>query len=66
MGVRLEVDQNVPVLQTDWDAGAFVDAHTLGTAVEEGTILNDGLLAPAEGGSGDARSLPAYGGSGAA
>eukprot|EP00969_Alexandrium_andersonii_P162678 7190754-Alexandrium_andersonii.AAC.1 len=37
MGVRLEVDQNVPVLQTDWDAGAFVDSHTLGTAIEEGT-----------------------------
>eukprot|EP00969_Alexandrium_andersonii_P096400 4256393-Alexandrium_andersonii.AAC.1 len=44
MGVRLEVDQNVPVLQTDWDAGAFVDAHTLGTAVEEGTILHQGML----------------------
>eukprot|EP00969_Alexandrium_andersonii_P102272 4513930-Alexandrium_andersonii.AAC.1 len=50
MGVRLEVDQNVPVLQTDWDADAFVDAHTLGSAVEEGAILNDGLLAPADGG----------------
>eukprot|EP00969_Alexandrium_andersonii_P035909 1572971-Alexandrium_andersonii.AAC.1 len=39
MGVRLEVGLNVPVLQTDWDASAFVDAHTLGTAVEEGTCL---------------------------
>eukprot|EP00969_Alexandrium_andersonii_P090721 4005290-Alexandrium_andersonii.AAC.1 len=35
MGVRLEVGQNVPVLQTDWDAGAFVDARTLGAALEE-------------------------------
>eukprot|EP00969_Alexandrium_andersonii_P253310 11195399-Alexandrium_andersonii.AAC.1 len=66
MGVRLEVDQNVPVLQTDWDAGAFVGAHTLGTAVEEGTILNDEPLAPAEDGSGAARSPPADGGSEAA
>eukprot|EP00969_Alexandrium_andersonii_P310865 13736453-Alexandrium_andersonii.AAC.1 len=39
MGVRLEVDLNVPVLQTDWDASAFVDAHTLGAAVEEGTAV---------------------------
>eukprot|EP00969_Alexandrium_andersonii_P345096 15254394-Alexandrium_andersonii.AAC.1 len=37
MGVRLGADLNVPVLQTDWGASAFVDAHTLGTAVDEGT-----------------------------
>eukprot|EP00969_Alexandrium_andersonii_P087533 3862256-Alexandrium_andersonii.AAC.1 len=37
-GVRLEVGLNAPVVQTDWGASAFVDAHTLGTAVDEGTV----------------------------
>eukprot|EP00969_Alexandrium_andersonii_P033484 1462270-Alexandrium_andersonii.AAC.1 len=62
MGVRLEVDQNAPVLQTDFDAGAFVDAHALGTAVEEGTILRQGLMAPAEGGGDSVGSETAEGG----
>eukprot|EP00969_Alexandrium_andersonii_P300430 13282395-Alexandrium_andersonii.AAC.1 len=39
MGGRLEVDLNVPALPTDWGAGAFVDAHTLGSAVDEGAMI---------------------------
>eukprot|EP00969_Alexandrium_andersonii_P067079 2958752-Alexandrium_andersonii.AAC.1 len=63
MGVRLEVDMNVPVLQTDWDASAFVDAHTLGTAVDErAVILNAGMAVPAAGGEDDGAGAPAEGG----
>eukprot|EP00969_Alexandrium_andersonii_P087399 3856190-Alexandrium_andersonii.AAC.1 len=35
-GVRLGVDLNVPASPTDWGARAFIDVHTLGTAVGEG------------------------------